>query len=170
MLLLGTMQHCAVVYCSYGETAWTTSIGGFQSISKGSGKRSENGHVPVAIWEKAHLARLCPPRWGVRHASWAEIDKIRARAAASQQETMAPGPRQGCPRRLRRPTETRAGTVPAKLHDANWAATTFRHQVPELVPTWAWFCSGVGGAAGRELIAAVGGRVVSRYGAVTVWA
>jgi len=29
---------------------------------------------------------------------------------------------------------TRPGTAPAKLHDANWAATTFRHQVPELVP------------------------------------
>jgi len=56
-------------------------------MSKGSGKRSWNEHVPVAIWE----GPPCPPGWGDRRASWAEIDKIRARAAASQQETMAPG-------------------------------------------------------------------------------
>lgn len=39
--------------CSCGGTAWTTSIvGGFQATSKGSGNRSWNEHVPVAIWAR----------------------------------------------------------------------------------------------------------------------
>lgn len=143
----GTAVSCSIAYYHglldpessailqvWRETAWTRSIvGGFQATSKGSGKSRWNGKW---VCPSGHMGEgpPCPPGWGDRHASWAEIDKIRARAAASQQETMAPGPRQGCPRRLRRPTGTRAGTAPAKLHGANWAAMASRHQVPELVP------------------------------------
>lgn len=97
----------------HGETAWATSIvGGFQATSKGSGNHSWNGHVPVAIWAKAHLAHL-GGETDMHHG--AEIIKIRARAAASQQETMTPRPGQGCPRRLRRPhrDESRYRTIQA---------------------------------------------------------
>lgn len=96
--------------------------------------------MSMSQWPYGRGPPTCPPRWGDwgdGHASWAEIDKIRARAAASQQETMTPGPagpRQGSPCRPWRPTETRAGTALAKLHDAKLAAMPFRHQVPELVP------------------------------------
>lgn len=55
---------------------------------------------PSGHMGEAHLAHL-GGETDMHHG--AEIVKIRARAAASQQETMTPRPRQGCPLRLRRP-------------------------------------------------------------------
>lgn len=150
--------------CSYGGTAWATSIvGGFQATSKGSGNHSWNGHVPVAIWARP----TCPPRW--------ETDMHHGRRSTrSGPELQLPSRKQW---HLGQGRDAHAG------HGGPQGQEQVPHEPSSMAPIGrqrpsvtrypsmylGWFARGWEVYLGGIWAAVVDG-VVSRHAAVTVWA